>query len=84
MNLTQKFMMQIAACPEPQLFLGVARILKVKLVSETEKDEEGHALPREFADIFADVMAAYDAAGRKRKKELLKILTDANNTQGAG
>lgn len=79
MNLDVQFMEEISKCKEPQLFIGVARILKVQLLTE-EKDEEGHFIPRPFEQLFADVMAAYHDSLRKRKRELLKILREANKT----
>lgn len=73
LNLTQKFMYEISQA-DIVSFRGVAQILRVKIADENEQI-------REFPDVFADVMAAYDAAGRKRKKELLKILRDANKAR---
>ena len=71
MNLTQKFMYELSRADVVN-FRGVAQILRVKIADENDE-------VRSFPDVFADVMAAYDPAGRKRKKELLKILRDANN-----
>lgn len=71
MNLTQKFMYELSRTDVVN-FRGVAQILRVKIADENDE-------VRSFPDVFADVMAAYDTAGRKRKKELLKILRDANN-----
>ena len=71
MTLTQRFLNEIGCITEPELFAGVARILKVNLMEDKDT-------PRKFADVFADTMKAYDTAGRKRKKELLKILHEAN------
>lgn len=73
MNLTQKFMFELSQSSVIN-FRGVAQILRVKLADENEE-------VRNFSDVFADVMAAYDSAGRKRKKELLKILRDANKAK---
>lgn len=77
MNLTQKFMYEISNIKSPEYFVGLARTLNVKLVTE-EKDEDGRLRPRDFSDIFADVMRAYDAAPRKLKRDLLKMLREAN------
>ena len=76
-NLNQKFMYEIGRIKEPEIFIGVARVLKVKLVEE-EVDDEGRHVSRDFTDIFADVMSNYAECDRPRKKELLKILRKAN------
>lgn len=70
MNLNEKFMKAIGEIKEPVIFLGIVKILKVEIMEGNE--------PRDFTDMFADCMEKYNAAGRKRKKELLKILEDAN------
>jgi len=71
MNLDERFMRELAKTTSPEVFLGVARILKVPLLDEN-KD------PRDFALIWSDTIDAYTAAGRKRRRELFKILKDAN------
>ena len=70
-TLTQKFIKEIANIKSPEVFLGVARILKVQLMEDKET-------PYDFVKIFSDTVEAFDKAGRARKKELLKILIQAN------
>lgn len=70
-TLTQKFIKEIVKIKSPEVFLGVARILKVQLMEDKET-------PYEFTKIFSDTVEAFDKAGRARKKELLKILVQAN------
>ena len=70
-TLTQKFIEEIAKIKSPEIFLGVARILKVQLMEDKET-------PYEFTKIFSDTVEAFDKADRARKKELLKILIQAN------
>ena len=70
-TLTQKFIKEIANIKSPEVFLGVARILKVQLMEDKET-------PYDFVKIFSDVVEAFDKTGRARKKELLKILIQAN------
>lgn len=70
-TLTQKFIKEIAKIKSPEVFLGVARVLKVQLMEDKET-------PYEFTKIFSDTVEAFDKAGRARKKELLKILVQAN------
>ena len=70
-TLTQKFIKEIANIKSPEVFLGVARILKVQLMEDKET-------PYDFVKIFSDTVEAFDKAGCARKKELLKILIQAN------
>lgn len=70
-TLTQKFIKEIAKIKSPEVFLGVARVLKVQLMEDKEA-------PYEFTKIFSDTVEAFDKADRARKKELLKILVQAN------
>lgn len=72
LTLTEKFVKEILNITEPELFVGVARILKVPLFNIEEKKE------REFGDVFADCIDAFEKENRKRQKELLSILKDAN------
>lgn len=74
-TLNEKFILEISNIKAPELFLGVARILKVQLINDQNV--------RDFADIYEDVLNAFEAAPRKRKRELLKILHDANNAPEA-
>lgn len=70
-SLNEKFMLEIGKIQDPEVFLGIARILKVKLLDDDMN-------PKDFSDLFEEVMIGFDGAGRKRKKELLKILRAAN------
>ena len=70
-TLTLKFIKEIANIKSPEVFLGVARILKVQLMEDKDT-------PYDFVKIFSDTVQAFDKAGRARKKELLKILIQAN------
>ena len=73
-SLVERFIQELGRIKNPEVFLGVARILKVRLV-------EGEN-PRDFGELCADVIDSYELAPRKRKRELLKILREANNTVG--
>lgn len=74
-SLNDKFMIEISKVKEPEIFIGVARILKVKLIEDSGE-------VRDFVDLFNDVIASFAAAPLKRRKELLKILRDANKFKG--
>lgn len=56
-------------------FIGVARVLKVNFIGE---DGE----PRDFEDIFTDVIRQFSKSNRKRKRELLKIVKAATKGKG--
>lgn len=75
----EKFIMEISKCKDPVVFCGLARVLKVPLV-EDKLDENKHPIGRDFGDIFEDVLNAFSAADRRRKRELLKILAQSNKS----
>lgn len=76
-DLNTKFIEEVSKIKEPEIFLGVARILKVRLV-EDEFGEDGRPQSRCFEDICADVITNFAQSERQRKRELLKILQKAN------
>ena len=73
MSLTERFIKELANIKKPEYFLGVARILKAELVRDGE--------PLEFDEILRQVIDSYDVAPRKRKRELLRILREANKSE---
>lgn len=79
-------MSELAKIKEPEVFLGVARVLKVKIVEEVpvkdDPEKKFNLVAREASDLIVDVVDAYDKAGRDRKRELLKILRAANQARG--
>ena len=74
MQLDERFIYELGRIKNPEIFLGVARILKVQLI-------EGEN-PRDFEYLCKDVIEGFENSNRKRKRELLKILREANNAQG--
>jgi len=70
-KLEVKFTTELLHTKDLTIFLGVARVLKIPLVTE-----EGTS--KDFNGLIDDVIGAYCASPYKRKKELLKILEDAN------
>ena len=78
---TDQFIEEISRIRDPEVFLGVARILRVPLVQKKADKEEYEA--RDFSDILGEVMTAYDAADRTRRRELLCILKKANKAPAA-
>jgi hypothetical protein len=79
-------MTELAKIKEPEVFLGVARVLKVRIVDEVpiegDPEKKFNLVAREASELIVDVVDAYDKAGRDRKKELLKILRAANQARG--
>lgn len=65
-NLNMQFMREVAKLEFTE-FLGVARILKVNLVDEDKK-------PREFVDVFEELVKKYSESSRSRRRELLGII----------
>lgn len=70
LSLTEKFTNEIARTKDPIVFIGIARILNVSLMSEKD--------PKNFEDVLVECIEAFDKENRARRKELLKVLKDAN------
>lgn len=83
MNLNEKFMREISKIQSPEVFLGVAKVLGVRLLGE-EKDENGKFAPKDFVEIFSDLMEKYAGARRKFKRELLDLVEKANRSGDNG
>ena len=69
---------------DPVEFMGLARVLKVKLMEpDYEKNEEDENTgkvtlkPRDFTDILSDVLAAFEASNRRRRREILQLIHEA-------
>lgn len=65
----------------PEEFLGVARILKVSLLKNPEEEDPRKLEPRGFEDIIVDINQNFELEGRKRKRELLRIMRAAVKTK---
>ena len=68
----------------PQLdavqFTGLARILKVELVRETNPDAtdpKERFAAREFHEVLTDIVKNFCSANRARRREIIKILSAA-------
>lgn len=70
-NTNLKFIEEISRIKEPEIFLGVAKILSVPLIDDNGKE-------RSFEDICIDVIQAYKDLNRDRKRNLLNLLKKAN------
>ena len=62
-------------------FIGLAKILKVRLIDEV-KDSEERYVARSFADVFEDMVRAFDSAPRTRKREILQLVKAATKKGG--
>lgn len=71
-TLEEKFLKLISKIKNPITFFGIASVLKVELYEDAE-----HKDSRDFVSILEDIMAQFAAYNRKRKKELIKLLTTA-------
>lgn len=55
-------------------FLGLARVLKVKVMSDTEKDEKGRPLPRDSQTLIEEVLISFVQQSTTRQKEIIAIV----------
>lgn len=76
-KLVDEFMVELTKCRVGTIFIAVARTLGVELRT-TEKDEEGHFIPKPFEDMVCDVVEAFSKAGRREKKDTLKMFKEWN------
>ena len=65
-------------------FIGLAKILKVKLVEEinpgaAEPSERFKA--RDFSDVLADLLKSFENAPRARRREILQMLKAATTKE---
>ena len=79
MNNTEKLITLIPKL-EAVEFMGLARVLKVKLFEEkdmsAEKLEDKYQ-PRDFSDVLQDMLGNYNGLNRARKREILRIVKKA-------
>lgn len=63
-------------------FMGLARVLKVPVIEEAdmtaEKIEDKYK-PREFSDVFSDILSNFNKLNRARKREILKLVKVASS-----
>ena len=65
---------------EPLDFVGLAKLLGVQVVEPNNNTEDEKKFkPRNFSDVFADVMAKYNGLNRSRKREILKLIKKTKN-----
>lgn len=62
---------------EPVEFMGLARVLKVPLFTGEGEARE----PRDFTDVFSDVLESFSKCGRVRRREILKLVKNASKRE---
>ena len=72
MKLKDKFATEVARIKEPEIFLGVARILGIKF----QKDETS-----DFWVLLDLMLDSFEKQSKRRRKELVQILGDANRAK---
>lgn len=70
-SIMDQFILEISRIKDPVVFLGVARILKVKAIGDDKETKDFNAL-------FKEVLDAFQNSSHTRQKELLNILKAAN------
>lgn len=66
-------------------FIGLARLLGVKLVVLGEPDPETSkqvAEPRPFTEVLEDMLRAFEKLNRKRQREVFQLVKQATKTRG--
>lgn len=82
-SLNEKFMNEVSKIKDPVVFLGLAKVLGIKLYEDGAQGKElKDRNPKDFSEIFAEVMAQFNGLGRRKKREVMKILRDANKVKG--
>ena len=70
MKLTDRFM-QLIPQMDPVTFAGLTKLLGVRAMGD-----DG---PRDFVDVFEDVMHAFDKKDRKLKREIIRLIKKSNS-----
>lgn len=70
-SIMDQFILEISRIKDPVVFLGVARVLKVKAIGDDKETKDFNAL-------FKEVLDAFQNSSHTRQKELLNILKAAN------
>ena len=57
---------------QPVEFMGLARVLKVRLYTNEETRE-----PRKFEDVFSEVLERFSKCNRARRREIIRLIKAA-------
>lgn len=55
-------------------FIGLTRLLKIKMFYDDIKDEKGHPMPRSAEAVIEDCLVKFHSMNRKERRNVLKIL----------
>ena len=55
-------------------FIGLTRLMQVKMFYDDVKDEKGHPMPRSAEAIIEDCLVKFHSMNRKDRREYLKVL----------
>lgn len=58
-------------------FIGLAKILCVRVFKEDALDIKGKPAPRKAEEIIADCLNAYAALNRKQRRDIMKVVRAA-------
>lgn len=78
MDNRNKRFMELLAGLEAVEFIGLCKFLGVKLVEEKSDPAPSTPEPRDFTDLFGDLMEKFSNLSRSRQRELIKILKKVN------
>lgn len=73
MNTNTEFANIVVSCT-PTEFVGLAKFLGVKILTEDVDSETKTAIPRPAEDIMMDILDNYEKLGRSRRRELVRAM----------
>lgn len=73
MNTNTEFANIVVSCT-PTEFVGLAKFLGVKILTEDVDPETKTAIPRPAEDIMMDILENYEKLGRSRRRELVRAM----------
>lgn len=73
MNTNTEFANIVVSCT-PTEFVGLAKFLGVKILTEDVDPETKTAIPRPAEDIMIDILENYEKLGRSRRRELVRAM----------
>lgn len=73
MNTNTEFANIVVSCT-PTEFVGLAKFLGVKILTENVDPETKTAIPRPAEEIMMDILDTYEKLGRSRRRELVRAM----------
>ena len=73
MNTNTEFINIVVSCT-PTEFVGLAKFLGIKILTENIDPETKTAIPRPAEDIVMDILDIYEKLGRSRRRELVRAM----------